>query len=60
MDYYMEAALEATARKILNEYDPSLLTKPRAIPIENIIQEKYGLTIEYQYIRNNGKLTCLI
>ena len=49
--------LEAIARKAIKDYDPSLLQGcPRAIPIEDMIEKQYGLSIEYQYIRNNGRI----
>jgi len=49
--------LEAIARKAIKDYDPSLLQGcPRAIPVEDMIEKQYGLSIEYQYIRNNGRI----
>jgi Zn-dependent peptidase ImmA (M78 family) len=53
---YRKEALEAIARKIITGYDSRLLNVPSAIPIEAIIEQVYGLTIEYQYIRNNGRV----
>lgn len=47
--------IEAIARKILMEYDSSLLSgEPRAIPIETIIETKFDLILEYHILRKNG------
>ena len=48
--------LEAIARKIINSYDPSLLHTPSYIPVETIMEKAYGLTLEFQYIRKNGRI----
>ncbi len=49
--------LEAIARNILKSYDPALITCSDAvsIPIEDII-ENLGLSLEFQYIRKNGRI----
>lgn len=45
------AAIEAIARKILMEYDRTLLEgEPCAIPIETIIETKFDLTLEYHIL----------
>ena len=54
--YFNEQAFEAIARNILKRFNPDLLSNPQAIPIEDIIEKMYGLRIEYQYIRNNGRI----
>lgn len=47
--------IEAIARKILMEYDSSLLSgEPRAIPIETIIETMFDLILEYHILRKNG------
>ena len=47
--------VEAIARKILMEYDSSLLSgEPRPIPIEAIIEVKFDLILEYHILRKNG------
>lgn len=44
--------VEAIARKILMEYDSSLLSgEPRPIPIEAIIEVKFDLILEYHILR---------
>ena len=48
--------LETIARNIISKYDESLLYTPAPIPVELIMEKVYGLTIEYQYIRNNGRI----
>lgn len=53
---YRNEALEAIARRIISQYDPNLLHTPSPIPIERIMEKIYGLTIEFQYIRNNGRI----
>ena len=54
--YYREQALERIARDVITAYDPRLYYgSPAAIPIENII-EAQGLVLEYQYLRNNGRV----
>ncbi len=47
--------IEAIARKILMEYDHTLLNgEPRPIPIETIIETKFELTLEYHILRKNA------
>lgn len=47
--------IEAVGRKILLEYDPSLLSgEPKAIPIETIIEIKFDLILEYHNLRKNA------
>lgn len=54
--YYRTEQLEQIARRILAAYDPTLYYgKPRAVPIEDII-EWQGLSLEYQYLRKNGRI----
>jgi hypothetical protein len=53
---YRDQALEVIARRVIKEYDPALLTNPVAIPIEDIMEQQYGLILNYQYIRNNGRI----
>lgn len=54
--YRSPQALEAIARGIIKGYDPSLLLTPQAIPVADIMERKYGLRIDYQCIRNNGRV----
>ena len=53
---YRNDTLEAIARKVISQYDPSLLMNPVPVPVETIIEKVYGLTLEFQYIRNNGRV----
>lgn len=54
--YYTEQTMENIARHVLTAYDERLYhDRPRAIPIENII-EWNGLTLEFQYLRKNGRI----
>lgn len=55
--YLRPELLEAIARKTLKQYDERLVCgcKVQEIPIEEII-EHMGLSLEYQYIRNNGRI----
>lgn len=55
--YIRPALLEAIARNALKKYDPSLVLslEPKSIPIEDMI-EPFGLSLEYQYIRKNGRI----
>ena len=55
-NYRQNETLESIARNIINQYDPSLLYKPCAIPVEEIMERVYGLTLEFLYIRNNGRI----
>lgn len=48
--------LEAIARKTIKSFDPRLLTDTtKEIPIEDII-ERLGISLEYQYIRKDGRI----
>ena len=54
--FYSEYAIENIARRVLTAYDPKLYYgKPAAIPIEDLI-EANGLSLEYQYLRKNGRI----
>ena len=54
--YYREQALERIARDVITAYDPKLYYgPPTAIPIEDIIEAQV-LVLEYQYLRNNGRV----
>ena len=55
-NYHNDEALESIARKVISKYDPALLHKPSQIPIEDIMEKAYGLTLEFQYIRKNGSI----
>lgn len=50
-------AIEAIGRKILLEYDRTLLEgEPRPIPIETIMETKFDLILEYHILRKNGSV----
>lgn len=50
-------AIEAVGRKILMEYDPSLLSgQPCSVPIETIIETKFDLILEFHTLRKNPKI----
>lgn len=55
--YLRPELLEAIARNTLKKYDESLVSgyDAKEVPIEEII-ESMGLSLEYQYIRNNGRI----
>ena len=53
-NYRQDETLEAIARNVIAKYDPKLLKTPSAIPVEDIIEQAYGLTLEYLHIRKNG------
>lgn len=53
---YRKEVLETIARNVILQYDARLLDAPSPIPVEIIMEKVYGLTIEFQYIRNNGRV----
>ncbi len=53
--HYRDEALEMIARRAIKAHDPAPLSSPLAIPIEEII-DTLGLEIDYQHIRNNGRI----
>ena len=53
---YRNEALEAIARKVISQYDPCLLQTPMPIPVELIMEKVCGLTLEFQHIRQNGRV----
>ena len=53
---YRKEALEAIARKVISQYDACLLHVPAPVPVELIIEQVYGLTMEFQFIRSNGRV----
>ena len=54
--YYPKATLESIARHIISQYDGSLLAAPAPIPVESIMEKVYGLKMDFQFIRNNGRV----
>lgn len=54
--YCDPSILEGIARQIIVKYDAALLNEPMAIPVETIMEKAYGLKLDYQYIRNNGRI----
>jgi len=54
--YFRPQALETIARNALMEYRTSYLNmEPQATPIEKIIENVYGLSIEYKYLTNDAR-----
>ena len=55
-NFYLSAsALENMAREILTRYDPDFLKRePQAVPIEHIIENTYGLNIDYMRLTADG------
>lgn len=54
--FYSEYGIENIARRVLTAYDARLYYgQPSAIPIEDLI-EANGLSLEYQYLRKNGRI----
>jgi Zn-dependent peptidase ImmA (M78 family) len=53
---YRSESLEAIARYVISKYDSSLLNVPAPIPVETIMERVYGLALDFQYIRNNGRV----
>ena len=56
VNQYHDETFEIIARQIISEYDPGLLREPGPVPIETIIEKIFGLTIEFQYIRSDGRI----
>jgi len=57
MGYYRHnETLETIARKVISKYDPQLIQKPAAIPVEEIMEQTYGLSLEYYQLRRNGRI----
>lgn len=54
--HYRSEALEAIARHVILRHDGSLLSTPAPIPVESIMERLYGLKMEFQFIRNNGRV----
>lgn len=53
--FYRMEALETIARKALMKLDSNYLNqKPQAVPIEKLIEDIYGLKIEYKYLKEHG------
>lgn len=53
--HYRAEALETIARKVLMKIDINYLNqKPQAVPIEKLIEDIYGLKIEYKYLKEHG------
>lgn len=55
--------MEAKARQIISQYYPDCMFGRVAVPIEQLAEKIYGLSIEYQHLTKNGdkvlgKLIC--
>lgn len=54
--FYSAHDIETIARRILTAYDSTLYYgTPAAVPIEDMV-EAHGLSLEYQYLRKNGRI----
>ena len=55
--YFSEQTIEAIARRVLKAYDYALL-RPNggAVPVLDVADKLLKLEVEYQYIRNNGRI----
>ena len=62
MKFFDAMALETIARNELKKYKPSLVVGvPRAIPIEDMVEQYYKLDVEYRFLRKNGSaLGCTV
>jgi hypothetical protein len=56
MNHYRRETLENIARHVITKYDLALLSEPAPIPVEIIMERVYGLALDFQYIRNNGRV----
>lgn len=54
--HFYTGTLESIARHIITQYDGSLLNIPAPIPVEVIMEKTYGLKLDFQFIRNNGRV----
>ncbi|MDD4496123.1 MAG: ImmA/IrrE family metallo-endopeptidase [Eubacteriales bacterium] len=56
--YFSKPAIEMIAARELKKYKNGILIngEPCAIPIEEMLEIQYGLTIEYHYLRKNGNV----
>lgn len=53
--YYKSETLEIIARKTLCSLSPQYLNmNPQAVPIEKLIENVFGLSIDYQYLTESG------
>lgn len=57
--YYSKQLLEDKALKIIIDYDSTLLDSPVPIPIEEIIETKYNLDIDYKNLSIDGSILGL-
>jgi len=62
MRFFNAMMLETIARNELKKYKPSLVVgEPRAIPIEDMVEQYYKLDVEYRFLRKNGSaLGCTV
>jgi Zn-dependent peptidase ImmA (M78 family) len=60
--YISPFSIEACARRIIEDYDPSLISgEPRPIPIEEILELQHGIRIEFRRLRiKNNVLGCTV
>jgi Zn-dependent peptidase ImmA (M78 family) len=54
--FYHTETLEAIARTVITKFNHSLLNTPAPIPVEIIMEKIFGLSVEFQFIRNNGRV----
>lgn len=46
--------IEEHAEMLIKDYDPSLLSKPQAIDVEDFAENYLGLHLHYTYLSHNG------
>jgi len=53
--YFSKSTLEALARKTLRKLHPNYLNRePQAVPLEQLIEDVFGLSIEYMRLTESG------
>ena len=54
--YLSNSVLETVVKNALSAYDPDYcILEPQPVPIEKIIENTFGLYIDYVYLTNNGR-----
>jgi len=55
MIYYRKETLETIARNVLTKYQKNYLNlEPKAVPLEKLIDEAFGISIEYMRLTESG------
>ena len=55
MPYLKKTEISEIAEQFIREYSPVVLSKPQPVDVEAFLETYLGLTLDYQYLSNDGR-----